>query len=215
MIKKFYEETGMYIDWQQLDRLPEIDTLIDIGVGVHGTEDLYNRFKNAKLILIDPIDEAKEYAHKLSKKREVNFFQNALGRKDDLEKTMKLQKNKGFSSFLEISEINMKDDYVEKRKLIIKKLDTIIDKKEELGKIGIKIDTEGFELDVILGATETLKHSKFVIAEVRHNHESLKEVYKLQEFMDLMSKNNFSLSMILTAKPFIADLCFQPKDLEI
>ena len=29
MIKKFYEETGMYIDWQQLDRLPEIDTLID------------------------------------------------------------------------------------------------------------------------------------------------------------------------------------------
>ncbi|MDC0951332.1 FkbM family methyltransferase, partial [Candidatus Pelagibacter sp.] len=197
MIKKFYEETGMYIDWQQLDRLPEIDTLIDIGVGVHGTEDLYNRFKNAKLILIDPIDEAKEYAHKLSKKREVNFFQNALGRKDGIEKEMKLQKDKGFSSFLEISEINMKDDYVEKRKLIIKKLDTIIDKKEELGKIGIKIDTEGFELDVILGATETLKHSKFVIAEVRHNHESLKEVYKLQEFMDLMSKNNFSLSMIL------------------
>ena len=215
MIKKFYEETGMYIAWQQLDRLPEIDTLIDIGVGVHGTEDLYNRFKNAKLILIDPIDEAKEYAHKLSKKREVNFFQNALGRKDGIEKEMKLQKDKGFSSFLEISEINMKDDYVEKRKLIIKKLDTIIDKKEELGKIGIKIDTEGFELDVILGATETLKHSKFVIAEVRHNHESLKEVYKLQEFMDLMSKNNFSLSMILTAKPFIADLCFQPKDLEI
>ena len=210
MIKKFYKETGMYIDWQQLDRLPEIDTLIDVGVGVHGTEDLYNRFKNAKLILIDPIDEAKEYAHKLSKKREVNFFQNALGRKDDIKKTMKLQKNKGFSSFLEISEINMKDDYVEKRKLIIKKLDTIIDNKEELGKIGIKIDTEGFELDVILGASETLKHSKFVIAEVRHNHESLKEVYKLQEFIDLMSKNNFSLSMIFTAKPFIADLCFQP-----
>ena len=212
MIKKFYEETGMYIDWQQLDRLPEIDTLIDIGVGVHGTEDLYNRFKNAKLILIDPIDEAKEYAHKLSKKREVNFFQNALGRKDGIEKEMKLQKDKEFSSFLEISEINMKDDYVEKRKLIIKKLDTIIDKKEELGKIGIKIDTEGFELDVILGATETLKHSKFVIAEVRHNHESLKGVYKLHEFMDIMSKNNFTLSKILTAKPFIADLCFQSND---
>ena len=34
----------------------------------------------------------------------------------------------------------MKDDYVEKRKLIIKKLYTIIDKKEEHGKIGIKIE---------------------------------------------------------------------------
>ena len=28
--------------------MPEIDALIDISVGVHGTEDLYNRFKNAK-----------------------------------------------------------------------------------------------------------------------------------------------------------------------
>ena len=85
MIKKFYEETGMYIDWQQLKKLPEIDTLIDVGVGLHGTEDLYDRFKNAKLILIDPVDEAKKYAEQLSKKREVKFFHNALGREDDIE----------------------------------------------------------------------------------------------------------------------------------
>ena len=94
----------------------------------------------------------------------------------------------------------------------IKKLDTIIKDKESLGRIGIKIDTEGYELDVILGSTETLKFSQFVIAEVRHNHESLKGVYKLQEFINLMDKNNFTLSIIFTAKPFIADLCFQPKN---
>lgn len=212
MIKKFYEETGMYIDWQQLNRLPKIDTLIDIGVGINGTEDLYNHFNDAKLILIDPIDEAKKYAQKLSQKRKVDFFQTALGKKDDIEKEMKLQKEKEYSSFLEISEFNMKDEYVEKRKLKIKKLDTIIKDKESHGKIGIKIDTEGYELDVILGATETLKFSQFVIAEVRHNHESLKGVYKLQEFINLMDKNNFTLSIIFTAKPFIADLCFQPKN---
>ena len=28
--------------------------------------------------------------------------------------------------------------------------------------------------------------------------------------MVLMTKNNFVLTKILTAKPFIADLCFQP-----
>ena len=65
MVKKFYKKTGMYIDWQQLESLPEIDTLIDIGVGPKGTEDLYRVFKNANLVLIDPIDEAKEYANKL------------------------------------------------------------------------------------------------------------------------------------------------------
>jgi len=41
----------------------------------------------------------------------------------------------------------------------------------------LKIDTEGYELNVIRGAKNILAHSKFVIAEVRHNHESFKEVY--------------------------------------
>ena len=212
MVEKFYTKTGMYIDWQQLESLPEIDTLIDIGVGPQGTEDLYRVFKNANLILIDPIDEAKEYAYKLSKDRKVVFIQSALGKDDNIEKNMKLQKIRGFSSFLEISPINMEDDYTEIKQLKISKLDTLLKDKNKLGRIGIKIDVEGYELDVVLGAIETLKLTKFVIAEVRHNHESLKGVYKLHEFMSVMNKNNFTLSKILTAKPFIADLCFQSND---
>ena len=91
MIKKFYEQTGMYIDWQQLESLPEIDTFVDIGVGTQGTEDMYRYFKNSDLILIDPIDEAKEYAKKLSRHRNVIFYQNVLGDKDNVEKSMKIQ----------------------------------------------------------------------------------------------------------------------------
>ena len=212
MVEKFYTKTGMYIDWQQLESLPEIDTLIDIGVGPKGTEDLYRVFKNANLILIDPIDEAKEYANKLSKERKVVFIQSGLGKDDNIEKNMKLQKERGFSSFLEISPTNMESDYTEVKKLKISKLDTLLKDKNKLGRIGIKIDVEGYELDVVLGATETLKFTKFVIAEVRHNHESLIGVYKLHEFMNVMNKNNFTLSKILTAKPFIADLCFQPNN---
>ena len=212
MVEKFYTKTGMFIDWQQLESLPEIDTLIDIGVGPDGTEDLYRVFKNANLILIDPIDEAKEYANKLSKDRKVDFIQSALGKDDNIEKNMKLQRKRGFTSFLEISPINMEDDYTEIKKLKISKLDTLLKDKNKLGRIGIKIDTEGYELDVVLGATETLKFTKFVIAEVRHNHESLIGVYKLHEFINIMNKNNFTLSKILTAKPFIADLCFQSND---
>ena len=79
-----------------------------------------------------------------------------------------------------------------------------------LGKLGIKIDTEGYELNVIRGSTETLKSVEFVLAEVRHNHESFHGAYKLHEFVSEMHHNGFVLSMIMTAKPFIADLCFQP-----
>ena len=212
MVEKYYTKTGMYIDWQQLESLPEIDTLIDIGVGPQGTEDLYRVFKNANLILVDPIDEAKEYTNKLSKDRKVDFIQSALGKYDNIEENMKLQKKRGFTSFLEISTINMEDDYTSIKKIKISKLDKLLKDKIKLGRIGIKIDTEGYELDVVLGATETLKFTKFVIAEVRHNHESLIGVYKLHEFMNIMNKNNFTLSKISTAKPFIADLCFQTND---
>ena len=89
------------------------------------------------------------------------------------------------------------------------KLDTLIINKENLGRIGIKIDVEGYEIEVLKGATETLKKTEFVLAEVRHNYESFKGVYSLKDFIYEMQKNNFILTMILTAKPFIADLCFQ------
>ena len=36
--KRFHEETGMYIDWPQLKRLPQVNTFIDIGVGPKGTQ---------------------------------------------------------------------------------------------------------------------------------------------------------------------------------
>ena len=58
----FYEKTGMYIDFDQLIHLPYVDTLIDIGVGDIGTPDLYERFPTQKLILIDPLEEARDYA---------------------------------------------------------------------------------------------------------------------------------------------------------
>ena len=64
---------------------------------------------------------------------------------------------------------------------------------------------------MILGATKRLKSTKFVLAEVRHNHVSFEGVYKMHEFISAMHNNGFVLTMILTAKPFIADLCFQPK----
>ena len=200
-------------DWDQSYNLPEIDTLIDIGVGPNGTEDLYRCFKNAELILFDPLDEVRDYVNKLSKRRKVTFFQSALGKEDNIEKNINIQKDLGLSTFLDFNEmIEHKSNISDIKKVKIQKLDTILKDKEKLKRIGIKIDVEGFELDVILGATETLKNTKFVIAEVRHNYESLKGVYKLHEFVNAMSKNNFTLTKILTAKPIVADLCFQPNN---
>jgi len=42
--KLFYKETGMYVDWAQIKKLPKVDTLIDIVVGTNGTPEMYSHF---------------------------------------------------------------------------------------------------------------------------------------------------------------------------
>ncbi len=210
MTRYFRDETGMFVDWSQLDKLPEIDTLIDIGVGPMGTPDLYKRFSSAKLLLIDPLDETENYINKHLLSREVMFHKNGVG-KEAGEAIIYVQEEIGSSSILKVADINFESDPLDKRKIQIKTLDSNTDSETNLGKLGVKIDTEGFELNIILGASKTLKSTEFVLAEVRHNHESFQGVYKLHEFINAMHDNGFVLSMIITAKPFIADLCFQPR----
>ena len=208
-MKYFYEETGMYVDWKQIKKLPEIDTLIDVGVGQYGTPDLYKRFSKKKLVLIDPLDEAEKFCKDKMQNFNTIFFKTALGSIKG-NKTINVEKRIGRSTILEVSDINFEGEPIDKRDIPINTLDDVI-KNQDLGNIGLKIDTEGYELDVIKGSKKTLLHTKFVIAEVRHNHTSFQGVYKLHEFINEMHNNGFLLTMILTAKPFIADLCFEPK----
>ena len=207
--KPFSDYTGMYTDWDQLKTFPEIDTLIDIGVGKNGTPELYERFNKAKLILIDPLIECNSYIQENLLHRDQCFFNTALGSSPGV-LPLNIFSELGFSTLLKVSDINFTEKPIEKREVAIDLLDNVIANKKNLGNIGIKIDTEGYELDVIKGSTKTLRNTKFVLAETRHNHESLHNVYKLHEFVLEMYKNKFVLTKILTAKPFIADLCFQP-----
>ena len=208
MTRYFYKETGMYIDWAQLETLPEIDTFIDIGVGPEGTPDLYKKFKNKNLILIDPLDEAESFFKKNMANKGAVFFKTALGEIEDTV-IINVEQQAGRSTLLEVSDINYEGDPIQKRRVTLKKLDDVV-KEHQLGRVGLKIDTEGFELNVVRGAKEVLRSTKFILAEVRHNHESFHGVYKLHEFVQEMHKNGFVLSKIITAKPFIADLCFEP-----
>lgn len=207
--EKLYEKTGMYINWDQLKDLPEIDTLIDIGIGTRGTPELYEIFPDKKLILIDPIKEAKKYIDEQLKNKNFKFFNVALGEKDEI-RTMNIEPRPGRSTFEKVTPINYEGEVVEKRKIEIKMLDNIIANEKNLGRIGIKIDSEGYELKIINGATKTLKQTSFVIAEVRHNQDSYVDGYKLKDFVLAMNRNDFILTTIFTAKPLIADLCFEP-----
>ena len=110
MIKYFYEEKGIYIEWQQLNKLIEINTLLDIGVSNHVTKDLYDRFPNADLILIDPLEEAENYCKEKLCYRNGIFFKTALARKTE-QKYLNIEKMIGRSTLLNATNINLQGPY--------------------------------------------------------------------------------------------------------
>ena len=137
----FYEKTGIYDDWEQIKNLPDIDTLVDIGVGDIGTENLYARFKDKGLILIDPLKEAASYAERNLGNRKYKFFQTAVGQKKG-----KIQLNVeigsrgegtqlGRSSILSITDLNDEGSLIEPRTIPIDTLDNILLDEKDLGRM--------------------------------------------------------------------------------
>ena len=207
--KIYHKKTGMYVDWQQISQLPNIDNFIDIGVG-NGTPVLWKKFKNKRIICIDPLEESEKVVTTMLKGKNYSFHKFAVGAKSQ-EKILNVEKDLGRSTLLKVTKKNFEGKPTNQLKVKLKTLDSIIKKTKTKGSYGIKIDVEGYELEVLKGSKKTLLRTKFVIVEARHNHITFKKQYKLSDLINIMSSNQFVLTNILTAKPFIADLCFQPK----
>ena len=78
----------------------------------------------------------------------------------------------------------------------MKTLDTLMEEYGFEPPFGLKIDTEGFEDQVIRGATNFLRRTEFVIAEVSVA-ERFVDSYTFAEFTELMDENDFFLWDVL------------------
>ena len=125
MTRYFYKETGMYIDWEQLKSLPDIDTFIDVGVGADGTPDLYQKFQEKKLVLIDPLDEAEKFYKENMQEVDAVFFKTALGESTGSLK-INIEENIGRSTILDVSDINFEGNPVEQREIPVNTLDDLL-----------------------------------------------------------------------------------------
>lgn len=172
----------------------EPTTVIDIGVD-HGTPMIYDAYPDAKFILIDPLHESEKSAEKLKGIIDFEFHCCALGPKNgSVTMTIPSTETKVRTSratALNWAEGN-KSQFAkfEDREVPMKTLDSLTKNIE--GPIGIKIDTEGFELDVMKGAKATLKKTEFVLAEASIKRRYVGG-YRFSELVAFMGKQGFEI----------------------
>ena len=170
-------------------------TIIDVGAAA-GTNDLYEAFPNAYFVLLEPLKEYENALREVLRRYKGRYFLNAVGNNigdvevniesHDLERT----------SINKRSKLTSSKDEITTRKIPITTLDVILKENQLQSPFGLKIDTEGFELQVIQGATELLKQTDFVIAEVSVA-KRFERSYRFAEFIELMHNNGFNLYDIL------------------
>jgi len=117
------------------------------------------------------------------------------------------------SSLLDKTRNASGSDKVVKETVDIRPLDQIMKKFKPKGPLVLKIDSEGYELEVIKGAKKTLKKTALIIAEVSLA-KRFEDSYKFSELIAELAKHGFELVDSLShpkLPPKFMDLVFAKK----
>jgi FkbM family methyltransferase len=192
-------------------------TVIDVGAA-GGTPVLYEAFPSATIVLVDPIiDRHREAVERIrARYREVVVVGHALGEapaelvlhveSSHLEKTSLLQR----------TELTRESAGTETAVVRVERLDDTVRSLGVEPPFGLKIDTEGYELQVLKGATALLPDVEFVISEVSVS-KRFEDSYTFEQMIALMDDQGFHMTDVLdihrpdpVGTRFV-DLVFMPK----
>lgn len=170
-------------------------TIFDVGV-CKGTPELYKAFAKCKIVLIDPLEETKEYYEMYSKKFDMDFIHCAVGSNKGTTEIKTPKDMLALTSVLDRTEFSDIDRESIVRQVEIDTLNEIIKRGKYTSPFGIKIDTEGYELEVIKGMNAVMQDVEFIIAEVSIK-KRFKESYFFSEIISYLAKLDFELIDIL------------------
>lgn len=183
------KETQNYIDYGYGETYPHIeksaliakefgfenDLVVDIGGARGYTAFLFTKYlPNASVVIFEPIFENIAEINKLfPNKDRVKIIQKALGNESG-EKNINKSSRITSSSLLDF-ESEIDSDYmkvaltdVDTEKIIVTRLDDELNSNQKVGII--KIDVQGYEMEVLKGAKETLSRTSLVVVEVSNHH---------------------------------------------
>mgnify|MGYP000846951829 FL=1 len=198
----------------------DMDILIDVGAH-HGDtiNEFLDIFSIKKIYAFEPSKKnfikLRKKVEKIKKKRsvEIKIFPFGLGKKEEILDLNEI--TDGVSNTF--NNLNFDSPYFKKKKLfttlfgikrfIKNKVSTKIIclkefiKKENIDKIDfIKIDTEGFEFNILLGLEEDIKKTHYILFEHHYDNMIIKN-YKFTDIHKLLKNNGFQ-KIFKTKMPF-------------
>jgi len=193
--KGLFNNIAANIELENLIKGLDIKIIIDIGSNKGQFILLTEKLLNCKKIYsFEPIKELIEKQKKFfSYRDDINFYNFALGQKTGRKKFF-LTKRKDSSSFLKINKNIDNDDYLIEKEINVNIhcLDNIINNQDLSETTLVKIDVQGYELEVLKGSLGILKKIKFILIEI-----SEKEIYKNQalssDIINFLKQKNFSI----------------------
>jgi FkbM family methyltransferase len=173
----------------------EPQTLVDVGVAYGSPyphdHSLYEAYPDAFLVLVEPLVEFKPYLREILLGRRGIHLETALGDADG-EALIQIDHNWIERSSIETrTPLEYTGEFSGTRTVPVTTLDAMLHKHRFEPPFGLKIDTEGWEYRVVNGATEFLKNTQFVIAEV-DVADRFVDGYSFADFIALMDRLEFS-----------------------
>ena len=185
-IFKFFNLKIFYSREQNYLKGLKIDTIIDVGVA-KGTKELLNNFPSSYFHLIEPNPKFWDYiSENILTKFNGKLYKTAAGNKSG---------SFDFFDFDVASSFLQRSDYALENKINVNldKLDNILN-EIKLENALLKIDTEGYELEVLKGANDILKKVDYCIIEVRLQNI---DTYNSSELINYLYERNFKIHKIL------------------
>lgn len=162
-------------------------TIIDVGVA-DGTPWLYDAFPEAYLVLVEPQISFSEQIDATLATRKGEWHKIALGEVETTTQLHVMQSAPSSSSLLEMTDEHKAsyaardiDASVEQITVDVKRLDSL-DSSHWQKPCLLKIDAEGFEVPVMMGAGRLLDNVDMVIAEI-----ALNQAYGEGDFVETLS----------------------------
>lgn len=146
---------------RNIKKITNTELIIDVGVH-EGTPDLYKVFNDNFFALVDPIDNLLK-----DKPKNYKFFKCGLG-KENKEMDFFVHAQSGQSSFKKEIKIgrNIETESIKSIKINVLTLDHLISNElKNFNKIGIKIDTQGTEFEILEGLNKELDKVEFILLE--------------------------------------------------